>query len=273
MVAVLPSVGIKRPQATSSPGTLGTLQARNPTPPGRRDGSNARRDELRHRACRRDRGSPAGAERPGYRVPAAAGRSPAERQNRIRWAFCVPAQAMRKRLVPGAPTMAPAVLAAYTPLTRRPPSWPGQASQEQGKRKARAPEDRRRQHGPQAAHQIDLKIKPWVVETADRIGPVGDRIGKYEAVHAMAPARSIWHQPAVPRRSRAGQTAPPAIPRPSPIRKTARISKRCTWSRADHQRQQTRPNDFSAQSRHSRESQWPRTLPQNPEHGDLQLGW
>ena len=75
-------------------------------------------------------------------------------------ACCDPIQATSSRLAVNAPATAPMVLAAYTPPTSRPGSWPGSATDASASGKLAPQSAGGRQHDPQRPQEIEPEVQP-----------------------------------------------------------------------------------------------------------------
>jgi hypothetical protein len=127
-------------------------------------------------------------------------------------------------LNPAAPTIAPTVLAAYTPPTSRPGSWPrAAAASASGKL---APH----RHAAGRTAHVHRMRSSWktihgLVDSDGSIGQNGSDRASTSAAHATAPARSAW-QPASRIRGLTGPRPtndPRLLPIPRPTRNTARM--------------------------------------------------
>ena len=164
----------------------------------------------------------AGLTRGASAASAAAAASPISNRS----APAVPTAGTSSRLNANAPARAPIVLAAYTPPTSRPGSWPRDATAASASGKL-APH---RQAGGKTAHRHRTKSS-WNVyqglgESSGRIGQYGSEFEIMNAVQAIAATSSHWQTPSANRAdaARRVRNAPRPPPIPRPIRKTARIN-------------------------------------------------
>src|SRR5512138_2953877 len=124
-----------------------------------------------------------------------------------------------RRLTPSAPAIAPRVLAAYTPPTRRPGSPPRSAIAARARGKL-APQ---RIAGGRIAHR-QRTISSWnvcqgFVVSIGLIGQYGNERVMMKAVQAIPNASRIWHDPSATRGDNALDRCDPAIVHnASPIR-------------------------------------------------------
>ena len=143
-------------------------------------------------------------------------------------ACCViwlPTVPTRPRLVTSAPTIAPTVLAAYTPPTRRAGSWPRVATAASASGKL-APHRMAPGSITQMARiRSSWNVKDRLVEIDGLMGQNGSELPVAYAAQASAAQMPTWHHPsailglAAPRAS----ADPRLLPMPSPVRNTARI--------------------------------------------------
>ena len=122
-------------------------------------------------------------------------------------------------------------------------------------RKARAPQDRRRQHGPHRAHEIELEVEPGIRRQRRIDGPPRERLG----AHVRRPGNRAAEKHLTPAEAetRPGHSArhrgADAAADPDPEQEHREDQREGVDRRADEERQHARPDDLRRQRGHPRE--------------------